>query len=109
MTNFLLLTLAAGFGGVVGDNQTTDLRRETKSTLESFLSNLETQKMIEDPNGGPAFSVRLDATNNPDSRVALGYMTADVQVKYLNVVRYFLVNLEGGGSVSISVSNDSPR
>ncbi|MCA1179792.1 MULTISPECIES: phage tail protein [unclassified Pantoea] len=109
MTNFLSLTLAAGFGGVVGDNQTTDLRRETKSTLESFLSNLETMKMIGDPNGGPAFSVRLDATNNPDSRVALGYMTADVQVKYLNVVRYFLVNLEGGGSVSISVSNDSPR
>jgi hypothetical protein len=109
MTNFLSLTIAASFGGVVGDNQTVDLRRETKSTLESFLSNLETLKMIGDPNGGPAFAVRLDATNNPDSRVALGYVTADVQVKYLNVVRYFLVNLEGGGSVSISVSNDSSR
>ncbi|MDI9222143.1 phage tail protein [Pantoea sp. EA-12] len=109
MTNYLSLTIAASFGGVVGDNQTVDLRRETKSTLESFLSTLERQNMIGDPNGGPAFAVRLDATNNPDSRVALGYMTADVQVKYLNVVRYFLVNLEGGGSVSISVSNDSPH
>lgn len=109
MTNFLSLTIAASFGGVVGENQTVDLRRETKSTLESFLSNLELLKMIGDPNGGPAFSVQLGASNNPDSRVALGYMTADVQVKYLNVVRYFLVNLEGGGSVSISVSNDSPR
>ncbi|KAJ9430437.1 phage tail protein [Pantoea sp. YR343] len=109
MTNFLSLTIAASFGGVVGDNQTVDLRRETKSTLESFLSNLEGLKMIGDPNGGPAFSVRLDATNNPDSRVALGYMMADVQVKYLNVVRYFLVNMEGGGSVAISVSNDSHR
>lgn len=105
MTNFLSLTIAASFGSVVGDNQTVDLRRETKSTLESFLSNLEMLKMIGDPNGGPAFAVRLDETNNPDSRVALGYMTADVQVKYLNVVRFFLVNLEGGGSVSISVSN----
>jgi len=109
MTNFLALTIASAFGGVVGDNQTVDLRRETKSTLESFLATLEGLKMIGDPNGGPAFSVRLDATNNPDSRVALGYMTADVQVKYLNVVRYFLVNMEGGGSVSISVSNDSTR
>ncbi|TDS68013.1 hypothetical protein C7434_3758 [Pantoea sp. PNA 14-12] len=106
MTNFLSLTIAASFGSVVGDNQTADLRRETKSTLESFLSNLENLKMIGDPNGGPAFAVRLDAANNPDSRVDLGYMTADVQVKYLNVVRYFLVNLEGGGSVSISVAND---
>jgi len=109
MTNFLSLTIAASFGNVVGDNQTTELRRETKSTLESFLSSLETLKMIGDPNGGPAFVVRLDATNNPDSRVALGYMTADVQVKYLSVVRYFLVNLEGGGSVSISVSDSLSR
>ncbi|WP_217548815.1 phage tail protein [Pantoea sp. GbtcB22] len=107
MTNYLSLTIAASFGDVVGQNQTTELRRETKSTIEAFLSNVEDQGMIGDPNGGPAFSVKLDATNNPDSRVALGYMQADVQVKYLNVVRYFLVNLEGGGSVSISVSNNS--
>lgn len=107
MTNYLSLTIAASFGDVVGQNQTTDLRRETKSTIEAFLSNLEDQGMIGDPNGGAAFSVKLDATNNPDSRVALGYMQADVQVKYLNVVRYFLMNLEGGGSVTIAVSNNA--
>lgn len=105
MTNYLALTLAASFGDVVGQDQTVDLRRETKSTIESFLSNLELQGMIGDPNGGPAFSVKIDASNNPDSQVALGYMIADVQVKYLNVVRYFLINLEGGGSVSVTVSN----
>lgn len=105
MTNYLSLTIAASFGDVVGQNQTTELRRETKSTIESFLTSLEDAEMIGDPNGGQAFSVKLDASNNPDARVALGYMVADVQVKYLNVVRYFLVNLEGGGSVSIAVSN----
>ena len=105
MTNYLALTLASSFGDVVGQNQTVELRRETKSTIESFLSNLELQGMIGDPNGGPAFSVKIDASNNPDSQVALGYMIADVQVKYLNVVRYFLINLEGGGSVSVTVSN----
>lgn len=109
MTNFLSLTIAKSFGDVIGQNHTPDLRRETKSTLESFLSDLESLKMIGDPNGGPAFAVRLDAGNNPDDRVALGYMTADVQVKYFNVVRYFLVNLEGGGSVSISVSDSLSR
>lgn len=108
MTNFISLTLAASFGYVVGQNQTTDLRREAKSTLEAFLAMLQGQGMIGDPNGGPAFSVQLDKANNPDSRVALGYMQADVQVKYLNVVRYFLINLEGGGSVSITVSTN-PR
>ncbi|WP_028534218.1 tail protein [Paludibacterium yongneupense] len=104
MTNFLSLTLAASFGYVVGENQTTDLRRESKSTIEAFLSTLEDQGMIGDPNGGKCFSVQIDKTNNPDSRVALGYLQADVQVKYLNVVRYFLINLEAGGSVTITVS-----
>lgn len=64
--------------------------------------------MIGNPNGGKSFSVQLDAANNPDSRVALGYMQCDVQVKYLSVVRYFLINLEAGQSVSVVVSNN-PR
>lgn len=104
MTNFLSLTVAASFGGTIGRLQTPDVRRETKSTMESFLDTLRIQGLIGDVNGGPAFSVQLDATNNPDARVALGYMQADVQVKYLSVIRYFLVNLEAGQSVTIVVS-----
>ncbi|MDQ0124701.1 hypothetical protein J2W17_003655 [Pseudomonas lini] len=108
MTNFIALTLAASFGGTIGRLQTPDVRRETKSTMESFLQTLVDQGMIGDVNGGPAFSVQLDKANNPDARVALGYMQADVQVKYLSVIRYFLVNLEGGQAVSI-VASATPR
>jgi len=104
MTNFVSLTLAASFGYVIGNLQTPDLRRTTKSTIESFLETLRLQGMIGDVNGGPAYSVQIDATNNPDARVALGYMQADVQVKYLSVVRYFLINLEAGQSVTVVVS-----
>jgi hypothetical protein len=107
MTNFLSLTFAATYGYVVGKNQTTIQRRQVKSSLEALLSNLETQGMIGDPNGGPCFSVKIDQTNNPDSQVALGYEAAAVQVKYLNVIRYFLISMEGGGSVSVNVSNSS--
>lgn len=105
MTNYLALTIAANFGSVVGELQTVDQRREAKSTLSSWLQNLADQGMIGDVNGGPAFSVVLDATNNSDSQVALGYEVADVQVKYLSVIRYFLVNLEAGQSVSVTVSS----
>jgi hypothetical protein len=108
MTNFISLTIAASFGGTIGRLQTPDVRRETKSTIESFLQTLVEQGMIGDVNGGAAFSVQLDAANNPDARVALGYMQADVQVKYLSVIRYFLVNLEAGQSVSI-VASATPR
>ncbi|PXX42215.1 phage tail protein [Aquitalea magnusonii] len=108
MTNFLALTLASAFGYVIGQNQTMDLRREAKSAIESFLLTLQQQKMIGDVNGGPAFSVQLNAENNPDARVAAGYMQADVQVKYLSVIFYFLVNLEGGQTVTVQVSS-KPR
>lgn len=108
MTNFISLTIAASFGGVIGQLQTPDVRRTTKSTMESFLQVLVQQGMIGDVNGGPAFSVQIDASNNPDSRVALGYMQADVQVKYLSVIRYFLVNLEAGQSVTV-VASTTPR
>lgn len=104
MTNFISFTLAASFGFVVGNNQTTTLRRSAKASMDAFLSNLEFLGMIGDVNGGPAFSVQLDAADNPDARVALGYMQADVSVKYLSVIFDFIVNLEGGQSVVIQSS-----
>lgn len=107
MTNYLAFTLAASFGWVIGQLQTTDLRRTAKASMDAFLTNLEQQGMIGDANGGPSFTVQLDASNNPDSRVALGYMQADVSVKYLSVIFDFIVNLEGGQSVVIQ-SNVRP-
>jgi hypothetical protein len=101
MTNYLALTLAASFGFVIGQPQTKDLRNEVAASIDAFLWNLENQGMIGDVNGGPAFSVEIDAKNNPDSQVALGYMQANVQVKYLSIVWFFLVNLEGGQTVSV--------
>ena len=101
MTNYIAFTLAAAFGWVIGELQTVDLRRTAKASMDNFLSNLEQQGMIGDVNGGPAFSVQIDANNNPDSRVALGYLQADVQVKYLSVVFDFLINLEAGQTVVI--------
>ncbi len=104
MTNYVGLTIAASFGYVVGKPQTTDLRRQVKSSLSTFLQNMQDQGMIGDVNNptGPGYKVTLDSTNNPSSRVALGYMQADIQVIYLSIVRYFIANLEGGQTVSIS-------
>lgn len=103
MTNYISATLAAAFGWVIGQLQTVDLRNTAKAAMVSFLANLEAQGMIGDVNGGPAFSVQIDANNNPDARVAQGYLQADVQVKYLSVVFDFLINLEGGQTVSIQL------
>lgn len=104
MTNFIAFTISASFGWVIGMLQTAGLRRKAKVSMDSFLQVLVDQEMIGDVNGGQAFNVQLDASNNPDSRVALGYMQADVSVKYLSVIFDFIVNLEGGQSVVIQSS-----
>lgn len=102
MTNYIAATLNAGMGVYVGQLQTAQERQNAKGTIQSFLSNLQDKNMIGDPNGGPAYSVILDATNNPSSSVALGYQFAAVNVKYLAVVEKFLINLQGGTSVQIA-------
>ncbi len=104
MTNYIGLTIAAAYGYVIGKPQTPDLRRQVKSSLESFLQAMQDQGMIGDVNnpGKPGYSVTLDSSNNPSARVALGYMQADIQVIYLSIVRYFIANLEGGQTVTVN-------
>ena len=102
MTNYIAYTLNAGMGKFIGQLQNSSVRAQAMATLSAFLSNMEQQGMIGDPNGGAAFSVQIDASNNPGGRVALGYMQADVKVKYLAIVEKFLINVEGGTSVQIA-------
>ena len=101
LTNYIAATLNAGMGRFVGGLQSATLRQQAVATLSAYLQTLQTQGMIGDPTGGPAFSVEIDAANNPPARVALGYMQADVQVKYLATVEKFLINVQAGASVQI--------
>lgn len=102
MTNYIAATLDAGMGKFIGRLQTKSERLEAKAAIENYLANMEQQEMIGDVNGGPGFQVVLDASNNPASRVALGYQQCDVQVKYLSIVEKFIINVEGGTSVQIT-------
>lgn len=105
MTNFLAFTIAAGMGYVVGQLQTPQQRRDAKTTLDSFLLNLYRQQMIGDvnnPGSQYAFQTILNASNNPESQVALGFETAQVNVKYFSIITDFMVNLQGGQSVQIT-------
>lgn len=100
MTNYLAATTAAGMGiydGRLQSTQPTDpLRRAVKATLDQFYLNLQQQNQIDD------FTVQCDLSNNPPSRIALGYLQADVRVRYLAVAEKILINQEGGQSVTIT-------
>lgn len=106
MTNFLSLSLAANFGWVVGNPQTADLRTSVNDAISSWLMTLwQTYKYIGDVNAPAAvpFSVQTSASNNPSGQVALGIMQTKVVVKYQSIVRVFLISLQGGNTVSVTV------
>jgi hypothetical protein len=108
MTNFVAATLNAGMGKFIGRTQAANAigfsgtaSADARATLGTFLDNLQAQGLIGAKGGPIAYSVQLDPNNNPQSRVALGYLQADVKVQYQSIIEKFLINVEGGTSVQI--------
>lgn len=102
MTNYLAYTLNAGMGKFVGQLQSATVQRNAKATISAFLDALWGQNQIGNSQNTAPYSVQIDINNNPQNRVALGYMQADVKVQYLSVIEKFIINLEAGQSVVIN-------
>ena len=107
MTNYLAATLNAGMGKFVGRTITPGLFRSITSVLTNYLNGLLQQgllSMTTDANGNSVlpFSVVCNSTNNPQARTAIGYVQADVQVQYQGINKFFIVNLDGGSTVTIT-------
>ena len=101
LTNYIAATLAAGMGIYVGEVINTALLRNIRSTLLGFLSGLLGQGLLGSTDGTKPFAVLCDNANNPAARLALGYVQADVQIRYQGINEKFLVNLDGGASVLV--------
>lgn len=108
MTNFLAKAVGAWGGGVVGQLQTPDQRREAKAAIDNFLSSLWINGIIGNAQGSVPWQTILDDSNNPVGSVTAGYEYAAVSVQYLSVVRFFIVNLQGGQTVTISAQATQP-
>lgn len=110
MTNFLIRAAeskaAGSFIGRLQSIQPNDqTRSQAKALFDGFSAELASpevglgingQGMIDKP-----WSVICDLTNNPPNLQAQGYLFLYWQVRYLNVVRYFVVKFLGGGNVTI--------
>jgi phage tail sheath protein FI len=101
MTNFIAATLAAGMGLFVGQVINATLFQRIRSTQLSFLQGLLSQGILGSTTGQLPFSVICDASNNPLSRTSLGYVQSDAQVQYQGINEKFIVNVEGGQTVSV--------
>ena len=102
MTNYIAATLNGGMGVYVGQLINSGLFQNIRATLLSFLGNMLDQGLLGSTNGALPYSVVCDTTNNPPSRTSLGYVQADVNVRYQAINKKFIVNLEGGQTVTIT-------
>ena len=107
LTNYLASTLAAGMGVYLGRVINSDLFREIRTTLLAFLTGMLQQGMLGSTDGSLPFSVVCDITNNPMNRTALDYVQADVNVQYMGITKYFIINLQGGQTVVVSQPNST--
>lgn len=117
MTNFLMRTAKSkAAGSIVGQLQSIQpndqTRQRAKALFDGFSAQLASpqvglgingQGMIDMP-----WMVQCDLNNNPPNLQALGYLFLYWQVRYLNVVRYFVIKFMGGGNVTVSVQSTAP-
>ena len=86
LTNYIAATLAAGMGQYVGQ-----------------VINMYGQGMLGSTDGTVPFTVICDNSNNPTSRTSLGYVQSDAQIQYQAINERFIVNVEGGQTVQVSL------
>lgn len=107
LTFFIARSLNSWAGQWIGQLQTAEQRKAAWAALDQWLMSLWALDLIGNadsvyPNGPEPFRIILDATNNPQNRVALGFEQADIQITYLSEIRNFVANIQGGQSVVIS-------
>jgi phage tail sheath protein FI len=105
LTNYIAATLSTGMGLYVGQLVNATLFQNIRATLLAFLNGLLGQGLLGSTDGSVPFAVVCDITNNPASRTSLGYVQADVQVRYQAINEKFIVNVQGGQTVTVSVQS----
>lgn len=103
LTNYIASTLASAMGQFVGQVINADLFCRIRSAQLSFLQNMLAQGLLGSTDGSLPFNVVCDASNNPSSRTGLGFVQSDAQVQYQSINEKFIVNIEGGQNVQVSV------
>jgi hypothetical protein len=90
-------------GQFVGQLINTTLFQQIRATQLAFLQNMYNQGILGSTDGSLPFSVICDTSNNPASSTGLGYVQSNAQVRYQSINEMFIVNIEGGQTVVVSV------
>jgi hypothetical protein len=116
MTNYLIRTSQSkAAGSFVGQLQSIQVNDQTRANAKSLFDGFSAQ--LASPQTGlgingqgmiDGWATQCDLNNNPANLQALGYLFLYWQVRYLNVIRYFVVKFQGGGNVQVTVQSTAP-
>ena len=106
LTDYIAKTLEAGMGFYIGEEITPTLFQEVTATLTQFMQNLTGAGFLASPDGSTPYAVQCNLANNPDSLTKIGVVTASVQAEYPAINQTFIVNLQGGSTITVSVQNN---
>ncbi|GAN55255.1 phage tail sheath protein [Tanticharoenia sakaeratensis] len=107
LTNYFAESFATSLGTYIGATINATLFSDVRSTFLAFLSSCLSQGILGTTDGSTPYAVVCDVSNNPVSRTSLGYLQVDVQIQYQGIVKKFIVNLQGGSSVTVTTSASS--
>jgi hypothetical protein len=116
MTNFLARDAQSkAAGSFIGRLQSIQANDQTRSDAKALFDGRYAQ--LADPAFGlgingqgmiDQWAVQCDLNNNTPDSQAKGYLFLYAKVRYLNVVRYFVVKFMGGGNVNVTSSTAAP-
>jgi phage tail sheath protein FI len=105
LTNYIAKTLASGMGFYIGEVITPQLFFNVTATLSQFMQNLTGAGLLATTDGTTPYAVQCNVQNNPPSQTKIGIVTATVQAVYPSINSTFIVNLQGGSTVTVTVQN----
>jgi phage tail sheath protein FI len=103
LTNYVAKTLEGGLGYYIGTPISQQLFGNITATLTQFLQNLTGAGLLVTPDGSIPYGVQCNISNNPPSQTNLGIVQANVQAVFPSILEKFLVNLQGGNTVTVTV------
>jgi hypothetical protein len=102
LTNYITETIAAGEGQYVGDVVDSAYLTTVETVQTTLFSNMYAVGMIGSVDGSLPFSVTCNTTNNPATQLQDDIVQCDIAVRYSPINAKFIVNIQGGQTVSIT-------
>jgi hypothetical protein len=116
MTNFLARDAKSkAAGSFIGRLQSIQPNDQTRAQAKALFDGRYAQ--LKDPAFGlgiggqgmiDGFATQCDLNNNTPDSISKGYLILYAKVRYLAVVRYFVVKFMGGGNVDVTSSTTPP-